>query len=266
MIVGKVGGVGHGKTMRAVVDAVELARIRGAVLASNIAITAPGLPAGFVQLAMSSSGLDGLDELVADARREGRGLVLVVDEVHMIWGAREWSEMTKVTRYRLTQSRKLGVDVIWTAQFTDQVEKNVRELTDSVEFLRAWPAPTITRRESGKRPLFFLASTYRPGTEGNVKKRLGRSWYRYRRQHETWYDTDELVLPLEPVKDRPQGDRRSRRAASLTGGGARQPRPLRDPDEGGAPIHDGGPARRGQTAQGGILVPADTIRLASGGT
>lgn len=217
MIHGKVGWVGHGKTMRAVVQAVDIARVRSAVLASNIAITVPELGVPFVQLPMEAAGLGGLDELIERCRSDRVGLVLLVDEVHMIWGAREWAEMGKIARYRLTQSRKLGIDVIWTAQFTDQVEKNIRELTETVELLRAFPSPTLERRESGKRPWGFRGATFRPGHEGNPDKRLGRNWYRYRREHEAWYDTDELVTPAASVKDAPKGHRGTRRVASLTG-------------------------------------------------
>jgi len=224
VIVGYVGRVGHGKTMRMVVDGINLAARRKSrpVLASNIRINVPPeLDVEFVQLAMAHDGLefpDGapLDELFE--RYRDRGCVLLVDEVHMIWGAREWSDMGKVARYRLTQSRKLGTDVLWTAQFVDQVEKNIRELTETVELMRAHPAPTLERREAGKRPWVLFGNGFRPGhaESANPDKRLWRNIYRYRRAHELLYDTDELVVPASKPEAAVGGRRRrgSRHAGS----------------------------------------------------
>lgn len=199
MITGKVGRIGHGKTMRMVVEACALAKRRGAVLASNVSITPP------VGVEFRLLPMDGFSEafgaLSDECHRRGVGLVLAVDEVHMIWDARRWDEMSVYDRYRLTQSRHLGIDMLWTAQFVDQVEKNIRNLTETVELLRAYPSPTLQRREAGKRPLFMIGQTFRPAAvrelsaEQDREKRLERRWYRYRRHHEALYDTDALMAP-----------------------------------------------------------------------
>lgn len=212
MIYGKVGRIGHGKTMRMVVEACALAKRRDAILASNITITPP------VGVEFRLLPMDGFSEAfgqLADECHAARvGLVLAVDEVHMIWDARRWDDMSVYDRYRLTQSRHLGIDVFWTAQFVDQVEKNVRNLTEEVELLRAIPAPTIDRRERGKRPWVIRGQRFRPASvrelnaEQDKDKRLGSSWYRYQRSHEALYDTDALMPP-----PRSAGGRRLRKAA-----------------------------------------------------
>jgi hypothetical protein len=222
---GKVGGIGHGKTLRAVVHAREIASLRAkrrrCAIASNIRVVPPaGVP--FVQLPMDGFS-QALSDLIDDCVEAESGLVLLVDEVDTIWDAREWQEFSKQDRYRIKQSRKLGVDVIWTAQFADQVEKVVRNLTEEVELMRAWPYPSIARREADKRPLVIMGSRFRPGAvrdlmgEPNSDRRRGRSFYVYRRKWEAWYDTDELVVPLE--RKRRRAERTSTYVAMLAGDG-----------------------------------------------
>jgi zonular occludens toxin Zot len=228
LIYGKVGRIGHGKTMRAVVDAVELADRRGVPLATNIRIRRPS-GGEVVSLPMDGFSArlgDLLDDLQSCDRCElldrwgdtlhggpecdRRGLVLLVDEVDTIWDAREWADMSKLDRFRIKQSRKLGCDVIWTAQFVDQVEKSLRNITEEVGLMRAYPNPTLSRRERGKRPWFLIESRFRPGAVRELTaapdsdKRLGRTWHRYRREHELMYNTDELVRPdeLAPTRRR----------------------------------------------------------------
>jgi hypothetical protein len=233
VIFGKVGRIGHGKTMRAVVDAVAMADRRGVPLAANIRVRRPS-GGEVIQLPMDGFSAklgELLDELYAcdscselddwgdvahgGAGCERSGLVLLVDEVDTIWDAREWADMSKLDRFRIKQSRKLGCDVFWTAQFVDQVEKSLRNITEEVGLLRAYPNPTLTRRERGKRPWLLIESRFRPGAD----KRLGRQLHRYRRAHEQLYNTDELVRP-----DADQPGRSSRRRRSTP-----QSAPIEDP-------------------------------------
>lgn len=220
MIYGKVGRIGHGKTMRAVVDAIELADRRGVVLASNITVNRPG-EGETVTLPMDGFS-DALGVLIDECYAEKRGLVVLVDEVDTIWDAREWADMSKLDRFRIKQSRKLGVDVIWTAQFVDQVEKSLRNITEEVGLMRAYPNPTISRREAGKRPWFLIESRFRPGAVRELTaspdsdKRLGRAVHLYRRRHELLYDTDELVRPSADAPPVRRG-RRSTLQPVLTG-------------------------------------------------
>lgn len=210
MIFGKVGRIGHGKTMRMVVDARDLAAQRGAILASNISIVPP-LGVEFRLLPMDGFS-EAFGNLTDEARQRDLGIVLAVDEVHMIWDARRWDEMPVMDRYRLTQSRHLSIDVIWTAQFTDQVEKNIRNLTEEVELLRAYPRPTLDRFRRGKRPWWMVGQVFRPAAvrelnaEQDKDKRLRRNIYRYRRSHELLYDTEALMPP-------PESPSRKRRSA-----------------------------------------------------
>lgn len=224
MIYGKVGRIGHGKTMAAVVESIELARRRKAVLVSNIRLRPPdayGLEV--VQLPMDGFS-DALSTIIDQSRTcgscttldqwwdqvahtdpgcERRGLVVLIDEVDTIWDAKEWQDMSKMDRFTIKQSRKLGADLFWTAQFVDQVEKSLRNITEEVELMRAFPNPTIRRREKGARPWLFIGQAFRPGAIRELTQkidpdaRLGRRMRRYRRQHERWFNTDDLVIPVD---------------------------------------------------------------------
>lgn len=199
--------MGHGKSMRATVKSVELTILRGGlrgecILASNITIRPPDDRIEFHHLPMDGFS-DALARLMAECLERNVGLVVMVDEVDTVWDAHEWQSMRKSDRYRIKQSRKMGADLIWTAQFVDQVEKSIRNITEEVELVKAFPNPTISRREAGKRPWFIRGQRFRPGAvrelvgEQDKDKRLGSSIYRYRREHEAWYDTDELVMPVD---------------------------------------------------------------------
>jgi len=200
VIIGYTGLVGMGKTMLATRDAVDLARRRGAILASNIEVTAPGLTVE--RIGVGEDGLEGIPALLARARAEGRGVVILVDEIGIVLPSRFWERgMSIDLMWACSQSRKLGADLIFTCQHVAQLDAFLRRITDWIWRVKAIPHPTIERREAGKRPWFFLASRWRPAdidTE-RPEKRLSRvSWWggvRYRREWEALYNTDELVRP-----------------------------------------------------------------------
>lgn len=198
MITGYVGLIGQGKTMLAADDAIATARRRGALLASNIALR-PGPGVEFVPLTISDDGLD-LDEvdgLVQRCKGEGRGLVILIDEVGIIMPARFWQSFPIGLMFVLSQSRKLSLDLIWTSQDVEQVDAFLRRLTQWVYKVRSVPSPSIERREKGKRPWFMIKDRFRPAhvTGASSDKRIGRDWIKYRPEREQQYDTDELVTP-----------------------------------------------------------------------
>lgn len=208
MIYAEVGRLGHGKSMRMVVRGLALGKLRGAMedpprcwIASNIRVNAPD---GVVVRQLPMDGFsEALSALMAEALAARMGLVVLVDEIDEVWGAADWQNMRKSDRHRIKQSRHYGCDVIYTAQFMDQVEKSIRNMTEEAELLQAFPAPTIARREAGKRPWFFRAERFRPAAVREIvgpvdkDKRLGRSFYRYRRAHEGLYDTDQIIVPVD---------------------------------------------------------------------
>ena len=205
MIQGWVGLLGHGKTMLAVRQAGDLARRRGALLASNIKLDVPGVECE--QLPTGDDGLDvdALAVLVERLRGEGRGLVLLLDEVGILMPARMWASFPVSLMMVLSQSRKLRLDLVYTSQDVEQVDAFLRRLTQWVYKVKAWPGPSIERQEKGKRPWFFTVSTWRPATVDKQGKRVGRSVVRYRRSWENTYSTDEIVAPAARLSRRGRG-------------------------------------------------------------
>lgn len=201
MITGYVGLIGHGKTMLAVREAVKLARRRNAILASNIVVSAPDVE--FVRLSVGSDGLDGVPELLTRSHVDGRGVVILADELGIITPARFWqSGMSIDLMWAVSQSRKMSGDLIFTAQSEEQVDVFLRRLTSRLTKVRAYPAPTVERREREQRPWFYLTSDWLPGTVDKPDKRLGRGLIRYSREWEGWYSTDELVRPPSHLRGR----------------------------------------------------------------
>lgn len=216
MIYGKVGNLGHGKTMRMVVDGVAMARQRGAFadpprcwIVSNIAIRPATLKKErdpiVLQLPMDSFS-ESLAAVMTRARQVGVGGVVMIDEIDVVWDAHRWQDMSTADRYRIKQSRKgTGFDVYWSAQFVDQVEKSIRNITEEVELVRAFPPPTNLRRDNEKRPWFIRGQRFRPGAVRELlaspdpDRRLGRTFHRYRRTDEMLYNTDEVIAPAEAI-------------------------------------------------------------------
>ncbi len=211
-----MGLLGAGKTMLAVQHALGLARRRNALLLSNIRIDAAGVE--FHQLGVGADGID-LEELTAHrerARGEDRGLVLLIDEVGILMPARFWQSFPIDLIYTLSQSRKMRLDLVYTSQDVEMVDSMLRRLTQWVYRVKCFPAPSIERREAGRRPWFFVVDRWRPMSIDKKDKRLGKSYQRYRRHFEGAYDTDELVAP--PVRLVVGASRRSEKQARGSGG------------------------------------------------
>lgn len=188
--------------MRMVVAARAQAIKRNAIFGSNLTIACPP-ELEFVLLPMDGFSKE-LRKLISRTRKEHRALVLAISEVDTVWDAREWQRTPRADRYLLKQSRHLGLDLYWDCQFTDQVEKGLRNITEQVTLMRAYPDPTLERFEAGKRPWLFREQRYRPGavrdlmsTKIDPDVRLGASWVRYRREWEALYDTLAILMPGE---------------------------------------------------------------------
>lgn len=227
MIEGFCGLIGAGKTMLAVRHVLDLARRRGgALVVSNIRITDPTGAVECRQLGVGHDGIE-LDELQAlideHGGEHGRGLVLLLDEIGVLCPARFWQTFPIDLMCQFSQSRKNGLDVVFTSQDVEMVDAMVRRLTQWIYLVRAIPGSSIERTEKGKRPWFFVVTRWRPATVGKRDKRLGRELIRYRRAWELAYNTWELVKPaarlIEQAETRrcrssTRRDRRSSRGTS----------------------------------------------------
>jgi len=210
IIEGYVGTIGAGKTTLAVQHALELARARNALLLSNIPVVCGKLCKEGVHrhehelLPVNDDGLDlgALMRRAFELRDQGRGLVLLLDEVGVIMPARLWKQFPVGLMWTLQQSRKLACEWVWTAQDVTFVDLQLRTLTAVVHYVRAYPPPSIWRRARGKRPWLMIASAFapKPNAHERVEKRIARRVFRYRRAWEATFDTDGVVLPSKHLQ------------------------------------------------------------------
>jgi len=202
--VGWVGRLGHGKSVRMVAwareTAAELSRLGPTRLVSNIRIVPPD-GVQFEQLPMDGFARS-LRFEVYRAYRGGINVVLAIDEIDTVFDAKEWQRVKKIDRMLIKQARKFHIEAGWTAQFVDQVEKALRNITEQVTLVRAFPSPSLKSRLRGRRPWFIYEQHFRPGavrelmaTRVDPDRRMGRGLVRYKREWEAWYDTDELIWP-----------------------------------------------------------------------
>jgi hypothetical protein len=116
-----------------------------------------------------------------------------LDELGIIAPARWWQSFPPDLLLQLSQGRKLRADFTYTSQHEDMVDTLVRRLSERVYKVRSIPGPSVERREAGKRPWWFVVTEWLPGTVDKKDRRVGRSFVRYKREWESWYDTDEVV-------------------------------------------------------------------------
>lgn len=111
MVIGYTGLPGSGKTYRAVQYAVE-AMQAGREVYANFNIT-------------GSNKFKNLEEIFHV--RKG---VIIIDEINLVCPSRFWASFPPELAYFWSQTRKMGLDIIWTAQHHDRVDKIVREISN----------------------------------------------------------------------------------------------------------------------------------------
>lgn len=221
----------------------QRARLRNAVICSNIAITDPD---GVLETHLIGNTEDGLDirqllPIVASAKAEGRGVVLFVDEVGISFPARFWQKFGIVFMFLLQQSGKLYMELIWATQSVRFADAQLREVTAATHVVRASPPATVSSRLKGQRPKFITIDTYDQTAVGVADAYLGRRRMRYRREFEACFDTDAMVMP--PLKFKGAAD-----LVELLGELGLTVAPLEDVSSGGGTlVATGGNGSRGSS-------------------
>jgi len=65
--------------------------------------------------------------------------VIVVDEINLVCPSRFWNSFPPEMAYFWSQTRKFGLDIFWTSQHVDRVDKIVREISNFVWQITSWP-------------------------------------------------------------------------------------------------------------------------------
>jgi len=67
-----------------------------------------------------------------------KGLILV-DEINLVCPSRWWNKFPPELAYFWSQTRKFGLDIFWTAQHIDRVDKIIREISNYVWWIKTMP-------------------------------------------------------------------------------------------------------------------------------
>lgn len=149
-----------------------------------------------------------------------REIVVLLDELGLWAPSRMWADLPTGMLNTWPQSRKSGLTIIYTAQYIDQIDKLIREVTETVTFCR--------RIGPQNRAVGFVRTEWRPKDvdKPGRHKRLSWSYSRFRQSVADRFDTYRPIdLPAHLLElhgtDGPAGRRRRPAAAGRESSGAR---------------------------------------------
>lgn len=190
---GFVGLWGSGKTLAMVQRACEL-RAQGFRVASNF-----GMKGG-----IDVETLQEIFELVSISSPKSP-TVLCLDEVGMLFPAREYSKFPPALNVLLQQGRKLGIELLWTTQDIGFVDTNLRRVTGTVVQCSGYWNKRISEPDVYpviERPRFFLRRYFTmpeiQRSEG-VRVPYRVSWCRFNQDYADEYDTYHLITAAQRV-------------------------------------------------------------------
>lgn len=122
---------------------------------------------------------------------ETGGVFYVLDEVHLVFGARDWQEMGRAVMYYSSQHRKLGDDVILITQAPKNVDNQFRSLAQDYTVLRNHGMEKIGWF---KQPSIFGRRTYMnlPNPGGNEQP-METSHFKLDKELADCYETERGV-------------------------------------------------------------------------
>lgn len=95
-----------------------------------------------------------------------RGVMYVLDEIHIKFNARAWMQTGQDVLYYLSQHRKLGDTVIWITQAINNVDKQFRSVTQDYTFIRNLAKERMSKFHL---PSIFINQTYTSPPTDNSK-------------------------------------------------------------------------------------------------
>lgn len=170
MIEGVVGLMGQGKTYYATREALK-ARDSGREVYANYYIEGCHYWSKWSQVYDIRSGL------------------IIIDEANLVCPSRFWQKVDPRLLYWWSQSRKLGLDILWTAQHEARVDTALREIT-----YRVWRSRRVGR--------LFVWTAYVPEELRKEKRRaMDRRVGLRRKTVSDAYDTFQLIDLGEQILD-----------------------------------------------------------------
>lgn len=164
MVIGLVGLPGAGKTYKITQIALEAMK-KGRKVYANYKI----------------EGATRYQDLTKIAREVEEGVILI-DEINLVCPSRYWDNFPPELAYFWSQTRKLKLDIYWTAQHQDRVDKIVREITNWIWKINSLPFG------------FRIMTKYLPEQIGKTKREVwGRQIFRINKKIFSKYNTYERI-------------------------------------------------------------------------
>jgi len=112
--------------------------------------------------------------------------IIIVDEINLTCPSRWWDRFPPQLAYFWSQTRKLQLDVYWTAQHQDRVDKIVREISNWIWKINQLPFG------------FRVMTRYLPEQINKVKREaFGRKFFRIDKRVFKYYNTYEKIRPAK---------------------------------------------------------------------
>lgn len=119
--------------------------------------------------------------------------VILVDEINLVCASRFWNKFPPELAYFWSQTRKMELDIYWTAQHIDRVDKIVREISNWVWYLR-WFGLRNKKNSDYKTTFFYRARCYLPEQINKEKKQVFDSrYFRTKKEIYSKYNTYEMI-------------------------------------------------------------------------
>lgn len=138
------------------------------------------------------------------------GLVLI-DEAHLWFPARGAMYLPPSWLAMVSQTRKSGWDIWWTAQHERRVDSALKDVSNWFFLCSAWLGGP------GSHPLLFRTKSWEPELFRRKNAHMSTSWYPYRDEVAKCYDTYERVDVAQHAKKK--DDQYAAAAASRTKSG-----------------------------------------------
>lgn len=132
---------------------------------------------------------------------------IVLDEAHLWLSSRSFHKLPHSWLVKLSQTRKSGWHLLWSAQHPSRADKALRDVTHLLHWCHSWPNALI----SGKRPRYIWANCYEPFgkvMEHDPRDRdlmFRRETFRFSMKVANAYDTFESIVAASHL----EGDRYS---------------------------------------------------------
>lgn len=176
MIEGYVGRPGSGKSYTLTARALEIAK-RGRPVFANYPIDAPNCWT-----------------FTADQLLDLPPGVIVIDEAHLWFPARQSLRLPPSWLAMLSQTRKNGWDLLWCAQHEGRVDRIIRDISNWQWLCSAW-------FEMNGHPVLFKAVSYEPEFFRNPKRAMVTQYRLFSAKVAAAYDTFGKLSTSEHLDD-----------------------------------------------------------------